>query len=93
VVELLSIFFNSFIHLSIKKHFISLAGCDGLFLEEVLAKSGSSVVLRYTLWSQHSARVTVGYVHCITDCFLSVMGVSHLRCLRDNVKDGHMNHQ
>jgi len=45
---------------------------------KMLARSSSSVVLIHTTCSQHSARVTVGDVYCITDCFLRVMGVSHL---------------
>ena len=46
---------------------------------KVLARSVSTVVLTHTTWSQHSARVTVGDAYCITDCFLSVTGVSHLQ--------------
>lgn len=61
---------------------------------KMLASSGSSVVLMHKTWSQHSAGVTVGDVYCITNCFLSVKGVSHPHCLRYNVKDeGHMKHQ
>jgi len=88
VVELLKHFSNSIIHLSIKNIYLSWLVVMVSSLNAVikmLARSGSSVVLMHTTWSQHIAQVTVGDVYCITDCFLGVMGVSHLHCVVSQV--------